>query len=269
MFDRPAVHIEAMAIRGYRPYIKPVTLAGYSMPRTRPSPRLAQLVTVNPNIKVEVNTGLEQYLFPAGLMAGGGAMFLLGTAVPSWAKPWTTIAGLALVGSGVGVLLYRGLKKAAAAAAAAPPRPSGGVTVDDAPSFQPPPETAFRTLQLSVVTPQSGQTIASEGGFLGFGSKKIPVHLRMFNPSESEVTFNLDFSWDEFPAFTGYDRGQYRGVESFQVTLGPNEQKNQTFNLPIQTDVTWTQMQVALAMHARRTPQENQQLLSNITFTVV
>lgn len=258
--------------------MKPVRLAGY-----RPRPVcLAQLVTLNPtispNIQVEVQTGIDQFLLPIGLMAGGVSAFVLGTALPKKVRPVSTLSGLALVASGVGVLVYRSWKKASAAPAGAPPvpaapaAPSGGVPIGtsaaDTPAFQPPSMDAFSGLQIQVVSPAPDQSIGHTGGFLGFGTGKIPVQLRMYNPSGQGATFNLDFAWDEAPGFTGYDRGQYHGTTSFQVTLGPGEEKNQTFELPIQTDVSWTQIQVALAIYKKRTPAENDQLLSNITFTV-
>ncbi len=234
--------------------------------------KMGQLVTVNPKIDVSVNTGIEQYLFPIGLMAGGGATFVLGSAVPPSIKPITTVAGLALLASGVGVLIYRGMKGSAAPAPApAAPSPSGGVPVSGQapPAYQPAPQDAFRSIQISVASPQSGQTISSAGGFLDLGSKSIPVQLQMYNPSPIDVTFILNFSWDEMPSLAGYDRGQYHGTQSFQVRLGAGQVQNQTFSLPIQADVTWSQMQADLQVYTQRTPQENQQLLSNLTFTVV
>ncbi len=254
MFERPAVNIQSIPIRSFRP-----------APR-----RLGQLVSLNPNVQVQVNTGLEQYLFPVGLMLGGGASFLVGTALPDGAKPATTLVGVGLILSGVGLLIYRGLNKPAAAAPAAP---SGGVPVSSGqnpPAFTPPPPDAFRALQLVIVSPQADQQLSSEGGVLGWltGQKTIPVQLRMYNPSSTPVTFNLDFAWDEYPSFGGYDRTHVQGAKSFQVSLGAGEQKNQTFDLPVQTSDTWSQIQASLQMYTRRTPQESQQLLGNLTFTV-
>jgi hypothetical protein len=246
------------------------------------SPGLVQLnPTISPNINVQVQTGIDQYLLPIGLISGGVASFVLGTTLDRTWKKVSTIAGLGLVAGGVGVFLYRGWKKSSDAKAATgpaapapttPPPPSGGVAVapdsSAPPAFQPPTVDAFNTLQFQVVSPAPDQTVNAAGGFLGMGTKKIPVQLRMYNPSNESTTFNLDFVWDEFPGFTGYDRGQFHGSQSFQVTLGPNEEKNQTFELPIQADVVWTQIQVALAIFKKRTPLERDQLLSNITFTV-
>ncbi len=173
--------------------------------------------------------------------------------------------------SGVGVLIYRGLNKAQPAAPAAPP--SGGVPVQsdqNPPAFTPPPPDAFRALQLSIVSPTADQQLPSSGGVLGWltGQKTFPVQLRMYNPSSTPVTFNLDFAWDEYPSFGGYDRAHVQGAKSYQVALGAGEQKNQTFDLPVQTGESWTQIQLSLQMYTRRTPQENQQLLGNLTFTV-
>lgn len=269
------IRLAAIRAGGFRPHFEPLRLG------VDQAPRLAQLVTlsptISPNIQVEVQTGLDQYLLPLGLMAGGVAAFVLGTALPKKTRPVTTISGLGLVAAGLGVIVYRGWKKssgAASAAAPAPPPapPSGGVPVESGssapPAFQPPSNDAFNGLQIQVVSPAPDQSIVSSGGFLFFGAKKIPVQLRIYNPSNEQVTFNLDFVWDEMPGFTGYDRGQYHGTQSFQVTLGPNEEKNQTFDLSIQTDVSWTQIQAALAIYKKRTPFERDQLLSNITFTV-
>lgn len=264
-----AINMMPIPIRNQRPQVR-------AIPAYRPAARrMGQLVTVNPQIQVSVNTGIEQYLFPVGLMAGGGASFLVGTAFPQSVRPITTILGLALVASGVGVLIYRGTKGSAPAAAPAPAAPTGGVPIASGPgqapppSFTPPTQDAFAALQISVVSPQSGQTISSVGGFLGFGSKSIPIQLQMYNPSADPVTFNLNFAWDEMPSLAGYDRGQYHGTQSFQVTIPGGQVQNQTFNLTIQTDVSWSQMQADAQVYTQRTPQENQQLLANLTFTVV
>lgn len=264
MFERPAVFIQSTSLAGDHFGVRAASKSYQPPPR-----RLAQLVTVNPNVNVSVNTGLEQYLFPAGLLAGGGAAFLIGTAVPSEYRKYSTMAGVALVIAGVGVLLYRGLKGKSDGAAAPQKPASGGVAVDNPPAFVPPSQDAFRTLQVAIVSPGPSQEIEHSGGFLGFGEKAIPVQLRMYNPAPSEVTFNLDFTWEEYPSFGGYDRGHFLGSKSFQVTLGAGEQKNQTFDLPIRSDLSWTQIQGSLQMYSRRTPVENQQLLGNVTFTVV
>lgn len=257
--------------------IRQVPLRSQAPPAYRPAPRkLGQLVSVNPQIQVAVNTGLEQYLFPVGLMLGGGASFLVGTAFPQSVRPFTTIAGLALVASGVGVLIYRGTKGSAPAPAApAAPAPTGGTPVSTAPgqappaAYTPPPTDAFAALQVSVLSPAPDQTIQASGGFLGFGTKSIPIQVSMYNPSPVDVTFNLNFAWDEMPSLAGYDRGQYHGTQTYQVTIPAGQVQNQTFSLPVQSDVTWSQMQCDVQVYTQRTPQENQQLLSNLTFTVV
>lgn len=257
--------------------IRQVPLRSYAPQAYRPSPRkLGQLVSVNPQVQVQVNTGIEQYLFPVGLMAGGGAAFIAGTALPEKSRFVTTIIGLALLAAGVGVLIYRGTKKPAAAPAApTAPAPTGGTPISTTPgqappaAFTPPPADAFSAIQVSVLSPAADQTIQSSGGFLGFGAKSIPIQVSMYNPSPVDVTFNLNFAWDEMPSLAGYDRGQYHGTQSYQVTIPAGQVQNQTFNLPVQADVTWSQMQCDVQVYTQRTPQENQQLLSNLTFTVV
>jgi hypothetical protein len=256
--------------------LRQVPLRGYAPQNYRPAPRrIGQLVSVNPQVTVAVNTGIEQYLFPVGLMLGGGASFLVGTAFPMGVRPYTTVVGLALVASGVGVLIYRGTKaNPPAAAAPAAPAPTGGTPIATAPgqpppaSFTPAPVDAFSTIQVSLISPQPDQTIQSAGGFLGVGTKNIPVQVSLYNPSAVDVTFNLNFAWDEMASLVGYSYTPAHGTQSFQVTIPAGQVQNQTFNLPVQSSPGWSQMQADLQVYTQRSPQDNQQLLQNITFTV-
>lgn len=279
MFDRSGISIREVPLRGipYRFTLEPVRLAGYRPAPYRKSPRVGQLVSIAPNVNVQVQTGIEKYLFPVGLMAGGASLFILGTAIPMDLRWTTTLAGLGLMGSGVGVLIYRGTQVAAPAApAGSAPAPAPGTPPAAAPPvgqgtqapYVAPAPSDFASLQVQVISPQPDDTISHTGGFLGFGSENIPIQVRFYNPTQNDVTFNLNFAWTESPAFSGYNRDISNGTQTFQVTVAAGEEKNQTFNLPIQTTEIWTQMQVAMSMSDQRTPGDNPQLLSNITFTV-
>jgi len=265
MYDMPAVRITPVPIVGQRK----------RMPYRLPPGRMGQLVTVSPNLQVQVNTGIEQYLFPVGLMAAGGASFLAGTALPEKAKPVTTLLGLALLGAGVGVLIYRGMKPAAAAGTPAAPPPAGAVPASGGAASAPPPPAytapapdAFAAMQISVLSPTPDQQVQSVGGFLGLGTKSIPMQVQLYNPSSADVTLTLNFTWDEMPSLVGYDRGTYHGSKAFQVTVKAGQIQNQEFDLPIQTDVTWSLMNVDAQIYSQRTPADNPQLLSNLTFSV-
>lgn len=268
MYNMSAVRITPVPIMGQRPLL-------YRMFEDAPKRGMGQLVSVNPNLQVQVNTGIEQYLFPVGLMAAGGASFLAGTALPPEAKSWTTLIGLALLGSGVGVLIYRGLNPASKGGSAPAPAPSGaipasggGAVAAPPPAFAAPPPDAFAALQISVLSPVSGQSVQAVGGFLGLGTKSIPMQVQLYNPSPVDVTFTLNFTWDEMPSLAGYNRGSFHGSKAFQVTLKAGQVQNQEFDLPIQADVTWSLMNVDTQIYSQRTPAENPQLLSNLTFSL-
>lgn len=228
------------------------------------------LVTVNPKVNLTIQTGIEKYMFPIGLMAGGAASFLVGSVIPESFRPITTVVGLGLVGWGVYTLVKGGGAGAAPAAPAGPPPPppAGATPATSSPAaFTPPTQSAFSQLQFQVVSPQPDQTVEHLGNI--FTSDRIPVVMSIYNPSGETVTFNMNFEWDEFPSLVGYNRAPNHGSKSFQMSLGPNEQKNETFELPYQSSGFATSaMTVNLAIYKKRTPDENPMLLSNITFNV-
>lgn len=251
-----------------RPQAIPV-MGLYRPSFAQPRP-LGQLLNVNPNVQVTVQTGLEKYLFPVGLMAAGGASFIVGSVLPEQAKPVTTIVGIGLIGWGVFSLIRGGTSGGASAAPMPPPPPpSGAVPIENSPApFQPPSVPAFNQLQIEMVSPDTDQEIEHVGTFLGIGKPKIPVQMRFYNPTAEPVTFNLDIDWTEFPSIIGYNRDSVTGSMSFQVSLAPNEQKNQEFDLPVQTPVFATSVTVQMAVFKKRTPGENRFLVVNRTFSL-
>lgn len=226
------------------------------------------LVTVNPNVQLTIQTGIEKYMFPVGLMAGGAASFLIGSVIPESFRPITTVLGLGLVGWGVFVLIKGGTGSSAPGPATPPPSPTGAAAAAASPTaFTPPTVSAFSRLQFELVSPKPDQTIEHLGNI--FTSDRIPVVVRMYNPTAETVTFNLDFEWDEFPSMIGYNRAPNHGSKAFQMTLGPNEEKNEPFELPYQSSGFATSaMSVNLAIYKKRTPDENPMLISNTTFNV-
>ncbi len=221
------------------------------------------------SIQLTIQTGIEKYMFPVGLMAGGAASFLIGSVIPESFRPVTTVIGLGLVGWGVYVLIKGGTGGASAGPAAPPPPPPTGAAAAAASptAFRPPTVSAFSQLQFELVSPKPDQTIEHLGNL--FSSDRIPVVMRMYNPTAETVTFNLDFEWDEFPSLIGYNRAPNHGSKAFQMTLGPNEEKNEPFELPYQSSGFATSaMSVSLAVYKKRTPDENPMLISNTTFNV-
>lgn len=273
--QRPAVFTHAV-----RPQV--VRLLGaqapvYAPPRPRnlmsPQNRIGQLVTVNPNVQVTVQTGLEKYLFPVGLMAAGGASFIVGTVVPPAFKIATTLAGLGLIGWGVYVLIKGGTSSGgpapAGVPAATPPPPTGATSVETSPPpFVPPTVQAFNQVAIEMIAPTADGNVSSVGTFLGIGTKKIPVQLSLYNPSPEGVTFNLVFEWDEQGSSFGYSLSPVHGSKEYQVTLAPGEARNQPFDLPIVTTGSTGQMNVGLGLFKRRVPNENRFLIMTRTFTV-
>lgn len=231
--------------------------------------KLGQLVSVNPNVQLTIKTGIENYMFPIGLIAGGGASLLLGTAIPENFRSITTVIGLGLIGWGVYTLIKGpGGASVPAGPSVPPPPPTGSAPATSSPpAFTPPTASAFSQLQFQLLSPQPDQTIEHLGNI--FTSDRIPVVMMIYNPSGETVTFNLQFEWDEFPSIIGYNRAPNHGSKTFQMTLGPGEQKNETFELPYQSSgFGTTAMSVNLAIYKKRTPDENPFLLSNTTFNV-
>lgn len=263
------------AVRPMEVKVMGIYRPAYAAPRSGqpgvPARRMAQLVSVNPNVSVTVQTGLEKYLFPVGLMAAGGASFIVGTVIPPSLKVVTTLSGLGLIGWGVYVLIKGGQSGGAApvAPAATPPPPTGATPIEASPQpFVPPSIPAFNMVQIEMVSPLDSATIGNVGTFLGIGTPKIPIMLRFYNPTQEPVTFNLEFEWDEFAAVIGYNRASKHGTQVFQVSLGPGEEKNQEFDLVIQTSGYSSQIDVALSLYKKRLPNENRVLAMTRTFTV-
>lgn len=263
-----AVRPQQVKLMGiYRPAYAPARVA------TR-NP-LGQLVTVNPNVSVNIQTGIEKYLFPVGLMAAGGAAFIVGTVIPPSLKILTTLSGLGLIGWGVYALIKGGSSGGsggaggAPAAAPTPQPPTGATPIEASPQpFVPASLPSFGQVQIEMVSPQPDATIGSVGTFLGIGTPKIPVTLRFYNPTQEPLTFNLEFEWDELAAIGDFNRDSRHGTQAFQVSLGAGEEKNQEFDLVIQTGGYSSSMDVALSLYKKRVPAETRLLVMTRTFTV-
>lgn len=267
-----------------RPMLRPVSLR----PQYRPMayrPRLAQpFVEVKPQVSVPINAPISAPInielgglpLSIGLFAGAGLAFLVRGGVPEgWPKSVALITGTGLAIGGIVNLVFPKKAVAPAPAPAAPAAPSGppappsGVTSDEqkGAGFTPPSIPAFTRVQFEIVSPTPDQEIAHTGTFLGIGTSKIPVVLRLYNPTDESVTMNLEFEWDEFPSVIGYNREPNHGAKSVQVTLAPKEERNDTFSLPIVSS-GWSALSVALAIYKKRTPEENRFLVINETFNV-
>jgi len=238
----------------------------------------APWVSVNPQVTIEkpsittpINIELGSLPLSIGFFAASGLTFLLRTALPDgWSKTLALVGGGGLAAAGVINLVLP--KAAAAPAAPAKPAspaapPSGAAAVEEKPAgFVPPSSSAFLRLQFEMVSPQSDQEIEHLGGL--FSSDRIPVVLRLYNPSPEAVAFNLDFEWDEYPALIGYNREPTHGTKSFQVSLAPNEERNQPFELPVATGGFATSITVGMSVFKKRTPEENRMLVLSRTFSM-
>lgn len=248
-------------------------------------PRLAQnpFVEVKPQVSVPISAPISAPInielgglpLSIGLFAGAGLAFLVqGSLSEGWPKTTALITGTGLaVGGIVNLLLPKKASPPAAPAAPAappapPPPPSGAVSSGEkAPGFTPPSMPAFANVQVEMTSPDPDQEISHTGTFLGIGSPKIPVQLRLYNPMDEAVTLNFEFEWDEYPSIIGYNRASNHGSQTFQVTLGPKEERNETFPLPI-ISTGWTTLSVALSLYKKRTPDENRLLIMTRTFSV-
>jgi hypothetical protein len=259
------------------------------VPRFRPPtyhPRLAQpWVEVKPQVTIEqpkieapvsIQIGLGSLPLSIGLFAGAGVVFLVRSGLPEgWPQTVATIAGAGLAVGGVANLIFPKAPPAPAAAAVPvkpgpvppPPPPSGAVEPGKPGGFVPPTVPAFSRLVIEMVSPAPDQEVEHTGTFLGIGTKKIPVQLRLYNPTDESVTVNLDFEWDEMPSVIGYNLAPAHGAKSYQVTVGPQEERNEPFSLPMVGGFSTTTT-VALSVYKKRTPNENQFLMINRTFSV-
>lgn len=256
-----------MGRSSYRPAVPAYPMAAFMPSRGN---KLGQLVNVNPSVAVNIQTGLERFLFPVGLMAAGGASFVVGTVIPPSLKIVTTLSGLGLIGWGVYALIKGGPGGTASSSpAATPPPPTGATPIEASPQpFIPPSAPALGQIQIEMVSPLSGATLSSTGTFLGIGTPKMPILLRFYNPTRESLTFNLEFEWDEFAAVGDWNRDPQHGTQVFQVTVGPGEEKNQQFDLVIKTSGYSSSVDVALAIYKKRVPNENRMLAMTRTFTV-
>lgn len=246
--------------------------------RTASRSHLSQFVQLNPKVSIDkpsisapINIELGGLPLSIGLFAGSGLSFLARSGLPKgWPQTTAAIVGAILgVGGVVNLLIPRQSSQGSTAAApASGPVPPSGVTPggEAAPGFAPPSVPAFSRVQIELVSPASGQEISHTGTFLGIGSPKIPIQLRLQNPTSESVTFNLEFEWDESPAVLGYNMSPSHGSKAFQVTLAPGEQRNETFELP--QGSAWSTLAVALALYKKRAPGENRFLVVNSTFSV-
>jgi len=229
------------------------------------------LVDVKPEINVKptipINIDLGGLPLSIGLFAASGLTFLIRGALPKgWPQTLTIIGGGGLAAAGVINLMLPKAKASAPAAPAAPP--SGVKAAEERPAgFAPPSVPAFSKVQFEMITPQPDQEIEHWGWL--FSTDRIPVTVRLYNPTAEPVSFNLEFEWDEMPSLVGYSRESNHGAKAFQVTLGPNEQRNDVFELPVATGGFSTSLQVAMSVYKKRTPQENRFLLMTRTFVVV
>lgn len=239
----------------------------------RPFLGQGSLIDIKPEIKIDkpsipINIDLGSLPLSVGLFAASGLTFLLRTALPDgWPKTVALIGGGGLAAAGVVNLVLPKAKAAPAAPASPAAPPSGAAAAEDKPAgFVPPSTQAFIRVQAEMVSPQSDQEVEHLGWLLT--SDRIPIVMRFYNPSAEPVAFNLDFEWDEYPSLVGYNREPNHGAKSFQVSLAANEERNQSFELPVATGGFSTSLTVGMTLYKKRTPEENRVLLLSRTFVV-
>lgn len=249
-------------------------------------PFMGQLiqVPVKPEIKIEqpkieapinIQLGLGSLPLSIGLFAGAGVSFLVRSGLPEgWPQTLATVAGAGLAVAGVvNLVMPKAPPPVPAAAAPAapppvPPPPSGAAAPAEKPAgFAPPSVPAFSRIQIEMVSPAPDQQIEHTGTFLGIGTRKMPIVLRFYNPTDESVSVNLEFEWEEFPSVIGYNLSPTPGAQSFQLTVAPGEERNETFSLNMVGGFS-TATNVALTLYKKRTPAENRMLVVNRTFVV-
>lgn len=270
ILDRPPIPMRVPLAPAFRP---PVYRPRLAQPWIEVKPQI-QIQQPKIEAPVSIQLGLGSLPLSIGLFAGAGVAFLVRSGVPEgWPQTVATVVGAGLAVGGIANLIippkapHPPPPAAPAAPPGPPPPPSGAAAPEEKPAgFTPPSVPAFTRIQLEVVSPKPDQEIKHTGWFLV--GDKIPVVIRMYNPTDESVTVNLEFEWDEFPGLIGYTKESHHGSKAFQVTLAAKEQRNDTFELPVQSGSSWTSLNVALAIYKKRMPEENRFLLQNLTFTV-
>lgn len=228
------------------------------MPHAAPrAPRRMGQLQVTPEIHAPINIDLGALPLTIGLFAGSAVSFLIGSQVKA-ARGVTTVVGVGLAGGGILNLLIGSAKAAEAAEGGVSPVTPGAVS----PPLPATEERAFEQVEARILEPAEFETI--DAAF--FGTPRIPVRIRVSNPSGQSVTFDLNLAVEEDPSPVG---SVVTHEDSLRVTLGAGQTRDVDTAVTIESwDALVDFAEVRLTLSKRRIEGGPPQLLATRFFVV-
>lgn len=233
----------------------PVVLRGQPW---RPAPRrMISQIEVRPEIDAPINIELGGLPMIAAAAIASGLSFVVAWQVPS-IRSIATIAGVAFAGFGIANLFLAQPEEAAADEPIVTPAGGGSATVS--PPIASTNEDAFAALEARVISPTEWQEV-DLSPFAG----SVPITMRITNPANSSVTFDLIMDMTEDPT----PGEAWQTESSMRVTLGGGETRDITTELPLSKWTAWVDLiEVDLVLRKRRIAGGPKELMFHRAFVI-
>lgn len=208
----------------------------------QPSPyRKVGQININPHVEAPITIELGSLPLSLGLFLGSGASFLVGSQVPSIAVV-TTVLGVGLAGFGVVNLILP--KKKPGEGQTPPISPVAPGTTSGA--LPPTNEDAFSSVSGEIMTPGDYETIDVSP----IGQPKIPMRLRLVNPSGVVANFDIMLDIQEQPHPFG---AATSAQQTMRMSLGIGETRDFDIIIPLSSwDVLVDYIDVDVTIRKRR-----------------
>ncbi len=202
----------------FRPAPPPVRI-GQRLPYRPARRRAMSQIEVRPEINAPISIGLGSLPIVIGSFTGAIVVYLLGNQAPAL-KPFTTVVSVGLAGFGIFNLFASDVAAAVPGGDELPgsASPAGGGDSSVSPAIAPTSEEAFPLISARVMSPTEFQTV-EQSPF----DNAVPVRVRLTNPSEAPVTFDMELEVNEIPTPFG---GEATSAESTRVSLGAGETRD-------------------------------------------
>jgi hypothetical protein len=215
---------------------------------------------VSPRVDAPINIGLGSLPAVLGSFGGAIASVVVGMYAPD-VRTFTTIAALGLTGFGIYNLLARqGIVPGGEIPGAVSAPPGSGATAS-APIATSSRDAIYEVTG-RVISPTEWQVVDNSPF-----DPKVSVRVRLSNPSDQDVTFDLVFVVNEIPY--PLERGEQTNSVSTRVSLGAEETRD--IDIPISL-VTWgwtaSQVDVYLTVQKRTILGDSPELLDSRHFVV-
>lgn len=221
-------------------FLPPLTLRHPAMMTLPHSPRMGQIVNLEPKVEFTPNVNVQAPIkvelgglpLSLGLFAGSALSFLVRPQLPEgWPQTLATVAGAALAVGGIMNLLMPKAQAAVVAPSgpsqtpttAQPSAPGGAAKA--APGLAPAGKSAFDQISGQVTVPTEGSEID-----IWPTSSSYPIRVQLYNPSTEQATFYIEIVAKEYPHPGGSD---VTTTLPMQVTVGAGQTRDIDVNMPI------------------------------------